>query len=555
MFNSLQLKKYIGYLNSKKKLLFFRNLKNIFYSTQKSSDYNLIKKSHNQKDQNILICTMSGDNYIIRMFDFLFYVYLKYKNKNTHVLKCSKALSLCNVSNYTWFSKKLDKEVLKLGQSNICNFCNKGFETDFGKNNKDIISLRDYLDSKDIITSNNYVKNLNIKNYKRLNKKFNFLNDQIFSGFIRFKGTSHKNRNKSDDTIIFREYLRSSILFYLAFQRILKKKKINKIITHHGIYVPHGIIPIISKKKNIPCYVWQPGYRQNSIIVTKSKNVHEYFPENQTWNKYKLNKRQKIKIQNYLKQRFAGNEGWINFQSGKFFDDDLNSLLKKNINGNYLLALNVDWDAKIHFKKSIFKDMFELIDFTIEFFIQNPKKKLIIRTHPGEFLGNVPTSYSIENYITNKFGSLPENIKLVNSFSKLNTYKIAKHCDLAIVYSSKMSIEFASLGLPVVCCGEAWIKNKKITFDPKNKKDYIKYLNMDLKRAKIIQKRKKNKALQFAYFYFFKKMIKINLIKKFKYKYPRYFSNIYNFKDKLKQDQNFNLIIDQFLKNEDIIKR
>ena len=78
---------------------------------------------------------------------------------------------------------------------------------------------------------------------------------------------------------------------------------------------------------------------------------------------------------------------------------------------------------------------------------------------------------------------------------------------------------------------------------------------MNLKKAKIIQKSKKNKALQFAYFYFFKKMIKINLIKKFKYKYPRYFSNIYNFKDQLKQDQNINLIIDQFLNNEYIIKK
>ena len=83
-------------------------------------------------------------------------------------------------------------------------------------------------------------------------------------------------------------------------------------------------------------------------------------------------------------------------------------MLNKNINGNYLLALNVDWDAKLHFKKSIFKDMFELIDFTIDYFIQNPKKRLVIRSHPGEFLGNVPTSFSVEDYISNKFGKLPK---------------------------------------------------------------------------------------------------------------------------------------------------
>ena len=263
----------------------------------------------------------------------------------------------------------------------------------------------------------------------------------------------------------------------------------------------------------------------------------------------------KSKIKNYLNQRIVGNQGWINFQSGNFLDKNLKSLLNKNINGNYLLALNVDWDAKLHFKKSIFKDMFELIDFTIDYFIQNPKKRLVIRSHPGEFLGNVPTSFSVEDYISNKFGKLPKNIILINSFSKINTYKIAKKCNCAIVYTSKLSIEFASMGIPVICCGEAWIRNKKITFDPKNKIEYIKFLNMNLKNAKIIQKSKIEKALQFAYFYFFIKMIKVNLIKNFKYKFPKYISNIVNSNNRLKSDQNFNLIINQFLSNSDILKK
>ena len=68
------------------------------------------------------------------------------------------------------------------------------------------------------------------------------------------------------------------------------------MITHHGIYIPQGIIPIISKKQKIPFYVWQPGYRQNSLIVTKNKNVHKYFPENKSWKKFVLNDRQKNKL-------------------------------------------------------------------------------------------------------------------------------------------------------------------------------------------------------------------------------------------------------------------
>ena len=99
------------------------------------------------------------------------------------------------------------------------------------------------------------------------------------------------------------------------------------------------------------------------------------------------------------------------------------------------------------------------------------------------------------------------------------------------------------------------LKIKKITFDPKNKIEYLNFLNMNLKKAKIIQKSKIEKALQFAYFYFFIKMIKVNLIKKFKYKFPKYISNIVNNNNRLKSDQNFNLIINQFLSNSDILKK
>ena len=428
MINFLQVKKYLGYLNSKKKFLYFRDIKNKYIASKKSSDRSIINSKIAKGNQSILICTLSGDNYIIRMFDYLFYVYLKLQNKNTFILKCSKSLSLCNVSNYTYFKKKIDKNSIKLGQSNICRFCNKGFESDFERDNKDVISLKEFISLKDTFLADSYIKKFTIKNFKNFKGKFSFLNEQVYSGFIRFKGTSNENKNKSDDLIIYKEYFKSAILFYLGFKKVLKIKKINKVITHHGIYIPQGIIPIISKKQKIPFYVWQPGYRQNSLIVTKNKNVHKYFPENKSWKKFVLNDRQKNKIKNYLNQRVIGNEGWINFQSGNFLDANLNTLLNKNINGNYLLALNVDWDAKLHFKKSIFRDMFELIDFTIEYFIQNPKKRLVIRSHPGEYLGNVPTSFSVEDYILNKFGTLPQNIILINSFSKINTYKIAKKC-------------------------------------------------------------------------------------------------------------------------------
>ena len=50
------------------------------------------------------------------------------------------------------------------------------------------------------------------------------------------------------------------------------------------------------------------------------------------------------------------------------------------------MALNVDWDAFVHFKSLAFKNMFEWLKFTVDYFERNKNKNLIIRAHPGELL-------------------------------------------------------------------------------------------------------------------------------------------------------------------------
>ena len=50
------------------------------------------------------------------------------------------------------------------------------------------------------------------------------------------------------------------------------------------------------------------------------------------------------------------------------------------------MALNVDWDAVVHFKSLAFKNMFEWLKFTVDYFERNKNKNLIIRAHQVNFL-------------------------------------------------------------------------------------------------------------------------------------------------------------------------
>ena len=123
---------------------------------------------------------------------------------------------------------------------------------------------------------------------------------------------------------------------------------------------------------------------------------------------------------------------------------------------------------------------------------------------------------------------------------------------MIIVYASKISLEFASLGKPVICCGEAWIKNKGITFDPINKKEYLSLLNTKINVLQKIAKKKKNQGLKFAYYFFFKRTFFIKYIKK--HIFPSYRMDLKNLIKIRDRDKNLELIVNSIINNKDVIK-
>lgn len=524
-FNTIKIKKIIGYLHRFKILKNFRYLQMNFYSSRKTSNYNpninldKLKLNFNIKKKNLkfLICTVSGDNYLIRLFDNLFYITLKLFKIEVSILKCGKSLPLCHVSNYSLISK------LKKDQEKLCELCTKGFTTEFGEHNKDVINLGKYIDKRAIIKINKIVKKINYKNIFNFKKVPNYINENVKSAYIRFNGSSEQNNNEINNLILIREYYKSALIFNYSFKKLLKYKKYNRIISHHGIYIPHGIILSIARLYRISTYVWQPGYRKNSVVMVKNHSVHTYFPKTKNWNNFFFDEIKQNRIKKYLRSRIYAPGNWLSFNV-----KTNNKTIFKNNNPTYLMALNVDWDAVVHFKSIAFKNMFEWLKFTVDYFERNKNKNLIIRAHPGELLGNVPSSITADKYLKSYYPNLPKNIKFINSFSSLNTYDLCKQSDIILVYSSKISIEMATLGKPVIVSGEAWIKNKGITHDVKSAKDYELFLNKNVHQ--LIEKSKKNKikSLKFAYYYFFKKMFKFNNIQYFKNKFPRYKALVLN---------------------------
>jgi hypothetical protein len=116
-----------------------------------------------------------------------------------------------------------------------------------------------------------------------------------------------------------------------------------------------------------------------------------------------------------------------------------------------------------------------------------------------------------------------------------------------LVHSTKAAIEAAYFGKRVIVAGEAWIRNKGFTLDPKNKCQYLEYLSGEIKE---LNKDEVELAKSFAYYFFFKRMIKIpeiNITTKNSF-YLDFKKNPLN-----KPSKNLSAIIDKIIENEECV--
>ena len=84
-----------------------------------------------------------------------------------------------------------------------------------------------------------------------------------------------------------------------------------------------------------------------------------------------------------------------------------------------------------------------------------------------------------------------------------------KICNSILIYGTRMGIELTALGMPVIVCGEGFIRNKNIAIDILSKEHYskvLKQLPLENYQVDILR------AKKYAYHFFFRRTILVNSI-------------------------------------------
>ncbi len=314
---------------------------------------------------------------------------------------------------------------------------------------------------------------------------------------------------------VLRRYLHASILTARVVQRLLDRRRYDVVCFHHGIYVPQGIVGEVCRSRGVRVVNWNPAYRANSFIFSHGDSYHHTMIDEpvSTWEQLELTPAVRARIEGYLEGRRTGREDWIWFHPEPA---ELGPGLLQAIGADpgrpvFALLTSVVWDARLHYGSNAFDTMIDWLVDTVEYFRTRPALQLVIRVHPAEVSGSVPSRQTVQQELAARYTTLPTNVFVIGPESPLSTYELIEASRAALIYNTKTGIEIAARGVPVVVAGEAWIRNKGFSMDAVSAESYHRLLD-EAVDAPRLSAALRDRALRYAWHFFFRRMIQLPFI-------------------------------------------
>jgi capsule polysaccharide export protein KpsC/LpsZ len=218
------------------------------------------------------------------------------------------------------------------------------------------------------------------------------------------------------------------------------------------------------------------------------------------------------------------------------------------------LFTNIAWDAAIVFRDIAFQNMMDWVIGTVRYFAGRPDIQLVVRCHPAEVKREIETRQKVADVVRKHFDPLPANVRIVPAESDVSTYTLSEIVDAGIVYTTKVGLEFACRGVPVVVVGEPFYRGKGFTHDPETPEQYFRILE-EMPRRERMSEETIARAKKYAHYYFYRRHLELNYLKP----YTQFDPNTgYTLKslDQLSpgRDPNLDLICEGILTGQEILR-
>jgi len=340
--------------------------------------------------------------------------------------------------------------------------------------------------------------------------------EHALAGTLRFFATANLEGHPTADAVL-RTYLRAALVSMFAIRRLIRTHGYKVVCGINGIYVPQGIIASVARREGCRVVTWNPAYRKRSFVFSHNDTYHHTLMTEPVseWEDLPWTPEHEREIMDYLNSRRRGGRDWIVFHN-RNSNEDLQGIAQAVGGVDFSrpcigMLTNVAWDAQLHYPANAFPNMLDWILRTIEYFAHRPDLQLILRIHPAEVSGDIPSRQPVVHELHRRFPMMPKNVFVISPESSISTYAVMEKCNAVVIYGTKTGVELTSLGIPVIVAGEAWIRNKGITLDARSADHYCEILDQ-LPLAGRMSEETTLRARKYAYHFFFRRMIPVQQI-------------------------------------------
>jgi len=438
---------------------------------------------------------------------------LTFRGAEVHALLCDGAMTACaecEVSLYPNVARFVESGPSR----DLCRDCQWPAERVYRQLGITVHRYSDWLMLEDRVAARTLATSVPVDGIERFTHDGMAIGEHAYAGALRFFATGSLAGQPHGDAVL-RRYLESALLTAFATRRLFRSLQFSSAVFTHGIYVPWGIVGEVARCEGVHVSTWNVAYRKRRFIFSHEDTYHHTLMTEPVahWENLPLSARQERELMDYLRSRREGLFDWIVFHRPRRHDAKemaatLGIDLQKPVIG---LPTSVTWDAQLHYPANAFPSMVEWLVQTCEYFARRPDLQLLIRVHPAEISGFPQSRQPILSELRKRLPTLAPNIFVVPPESDMSTYVLMSLCNAALIYSTKMGVELTSVGLPVVVAGEAWIRNKGLTYDATSPADYFRILErLPFKEGLCAEQLAR--ARRYAYHFFFNRMIPLAFI-------------------------------------------
>jgi len=465
-----------------------------------------------KQNTKVLVATSTGGHYGVTPIESMLGAALTLRGANVHILLCDAALPACLQAQYLEFFNH--GEFARNGPKRLCDECSSAGMELFAQLGLPIHRHSTLVTAEEREHARAIARSVPLEGVKQFQLDGLAIGEHALAGALRYFARGELSGERHAEAIT-RRYLEAALLTAFATRRLIATHGFEVAVFNHGIYVPHGVIGEVCRQMGVRVVNWHPAYRKQCYIFSHHDTYHHTLMDEPTttWDQLDWTPELEQRTLGYLKSRWQGAQDWIKFHKNPNEDlrkiaDEIGVDFTKPCIG---LLTNVVWDAQLHYPANAHRDMVDWVVRTISYFAGRPELQLIIRVHPAEISGTLPSRQPIIDEISKAFPQLPPNVCLIGPESNVSTYAVMTQCDSVIIYGTKTGVELTSLGIPVIVAGEAWIRNKGVTIDAHSAAEYFTILDR-LPLGRRMDEAQVQRARMYAYHFFFRRMIPLRCV-------------------------------------------